>query len=116
MTPGRVGVTVLGLVAGLSLGALLAGTPAAGRERDLLLARGQEIVLGRSCLNCHVIGGNGSPIGPDLTHIGTKYDEPALMKWIRDPALHKLTVHGETLRGLTSTQAQALAVYLSSLR
>lgn len=109
-------VPALGLLGGLGLFALLAGPPAVGQERELILARGQELFLDRGCLSCHAVRGNGGTVGPDLSEVGNRNDEATLAQWMRDPARHKVAAHTPKFEGLTNGQVQALAAYLSSLR
>lgn len=56
---------------------------------------------------------DGHPIGPD--HIGAKYDQTYLTRWLRDPSVHGPGVHMPNLR-LTEAEVQALAAHLGSLR
>ncbi|MBW3596544.1 MAG: PQQ-dependent sugar dehydrogenase [Planctomycetes bacterium] len=43
---------------------------------------------GVSCRNCHRIGREGKEVGPDLTHIGKKYDRAKLLESILQPSKH----------------------------
>lgn len=103
-------------IAGIGLALLLGTSPAAAQERELMLADGQQFFLDGGCLSCHSVSGSGGTEGPDLSHLGSKYDEDALAKWIRDPESHKVLGHTERFSQLTRSQVQALAAYLSSLR
>lgn len=47
--------------------------------------RGRELFFADGCYGCHTIGKMGTPIGPDLSHIGTKYSRGYLERWLRDP-------------------------------
>jgi cbb3-type cytochrome oxidase cytochrome c subunit len=57
----------------------------------------------------------GTPIGPDLSHVGTKYSHAYLQRWLRDPAEQRPSAHMPALE-LSEAQVAALAAYLSSLR
>lgn len=57
----------------------------------------------------------GTPIGPDLSHIGAKHDRSYLIGWLRDPSSQKPTAHMPKLT-LTDAEVQALVAYLASLR
>ena len=107
---------LLALLAALGLAALLAGGPVAGQERELILARGQQLFLDGGCLICHAVRGNGGTAGPDLTEVGNRYDEAALGRWMRDPTRHKVAVHTQKFEAMTDGKVQALAAYLASLR
>jgi len=48
--------------------------------------RGQQALVAANCLRCHRIGERGSPTGPDLTHVGKRFDGRALLESIIDPS------------------------------
>ena len=48
---------------------------------------GQEMFRVGSCLQCHVISGEGKTLGPDLTDIRAQYDALGLLEHIIDPSL-----------------------------
>ncbi len=51
--------------------------------------RGRKLFLstaGVQCKNCHRIGRDGKPLGPDLTQIGKKYDRAKLLESILQPS------------------------------
>jgi len=54
------------------------------QERSL--ERGQQALAAANCLRCHRIGERGSPTGPDLTHVGKRFDGRALLESIIDPS------------------------------
>ena len=95
---------------------LLAVLPASAQERELLLADGQQLFIDNGCFSCHTVGGSGNATGPDLSHVGARYDEDGLAGWLRTPARHKLPVHTQKFQHLTRGQVEQLAAYLSSLR
>jgi putative heme-binding domain-containing protein len=59
-------------------------------------ARGRQVFFGASgaagngatalCAQCHRVGNEGTDFGPDLTHIGTKYDRAKLLENILEPS------------------------------
>jgi putative heme-binding domain-containing protein len=55
------------------------GDPDHGRE----LFRAQERT---KCLTCHKIGSEGGTVGPDLSHIGGKFDRPHLIESLLEPS------------------------------
>jgi putative heme-binding domain-containing protein len=51
--------------------------------------RGKELFFktaGLQCINCHQIAGTGSKLGPDLSHIGKKYNRAQILENILDPS------------------------------
>jgi putative heme-binding domain-containing protein len=59
------------------------------------------------CKNCHRIGDTGSTLGPDLTHIGSKFNRAQLLESILEPSKaidpKYVTYLVETTRGLVHT-------------
>jgi mono/diheme cytochrome c family protein len=100
--------------------ALLAAAAAACAQSqplspDEIAARGQAAFKNNGCYGCHLIGKFGTPIGPDLSTVGRKYDPDYLARWLRDPALQRPSAHMPALE-LTEADVRALAAYLGSLR
>jgi cbb3-type cytochrome oxidase cytochrome c subunit len=62
-----------------------------------------------------MVGKSGTPIGPDLSHVGAKYSEKYLEVWLSEPQQQKPTAHMPKIE-LTDPEKQALAAYLASLR
>lgn len=56
----------------------LAGKPDHGRE--IFFASGS------ACSSCHRIGGKGGTLGPDLSHIGTKYKHDKILESVLEPS------------------------------
>ncbi len=71
--------------------------------------------MDNGCYGCHTVGKLGTPIGPDLSHVGTKYPRDYLERWLRDPGRQRPSAHMPTLE-LSEEQVRAIAAYLSSLR
>lgn len=69
----------------------------------------------QGCYGCHRIGVAGTPIAHDLSHVGTKYTEAQLARWLREPASQKPAAHMPRL-ALTDEEIRALAAYLASLK
>jgi cytochrome c oxidase subunit 2 len=88
------------------IGALVAQDPA---------EQGKQYFMNNGCYGCHTVGRMGTPIGPDLSHVGAKYSLAYLQRWLRDPASQRPSAHMPTLE-LSDMQVTALAAYLSSLR
>ena len=77
--------------------------------------RGEAAFKNNGCYGCHIIGKFGTPIGPELTQVGRKYEPEYLARWLRDPSQQRPSAHMPTLE-LTEADVQALAAYLGSLR
>jgi len=97
--------------------ALLATASAAAAQspRAQVVERGQAAFQSNGCYGCHLIGKAGTPIGPDLSHVGRRYPPEYLARWLRDPARQRPSAHMPALE-LTEADVQALAAYLGSLR
>jgi len=83
-------------------------------------AQDRELVeIGRStftkqgCHGCHTIGKMGTPIGPDLSHVGAKYRTEYLARWLRDPAYLRPSTHMPAIE-LTEEDIRALAAFLAA--
>ena len=98
----------------LALGSLGLVAPAAAQPaRDA--EPGRIVFFSQGCYGCHRLGVAGTPIAHDLSHVGRKYTEAELTRWLRDPASQKPTAHMPRL-ALTEDEIRALAAYLASLR
>ena len=97
--------------------ALLATACAAAAQSPCpqVVERGEAAFKSNGCYGCHLIGKFGTPIGPDLSHVGRKYPPEYLARWLRDPAQQRPSAHMPALE-LTEADVQALAAYLGSLR
>ena len=52
-------------------------------------ARGKQVFFnaaGVQCQNCHRIAGQGTELGPDLSHVGSKYSQAQLLDTILEPS------------------------------
>jgi cytochrome c oxidase subunit 2 len=76
---------------------------------------GKRSFMNNGCYGCHVVGKMGTPIGPDLSHVGAKYSRAYLERWLKDPSAQRPNAHMPTLE-LSEQQAKALAAFMSSLR
>jgi cytochrome c553 len=94
---------------------LLATACAHVQETSVSVAEGRRVFQDQGCYGCHAVGQTGTPIGPDLSHIGAKHNQSYLIGWLRDPSSQKPTAHMPKLT-LTDAEVQALAAYLGSLR
>jgi cbb3-type cytochrome oxidase cytochrome c subunit len=57
----------------------------------------------------------GTPIGPDLSGVGSRYSTAYLTGWLQDPASQKPKAHMPKIE-LGEDDIRALVAYLSSLR
>jgi cytochrome c oxidase subunit 2 len=98
-----------------------APAPATGPE-----ARGRQLFLQMTCVNCHAIRGVAAPANaaPDLTHLanrrtlgaGVLQNTPAdLARWLKDPQTAKPSCKMPNLN-LTKAQVDDLVSYFESLR
>ena len=99
------------LAAAAIVAALL--TPALAAES--VDERGRAAFTRNGCHGCHTVGRLGTPIGPDLSHVGVKYSSDDLARWLRDPAAISGTAHMPALE-LSAADVAALTEYLASLR
>jgi cytochrome c oxidase subunit II len=74
---------------------------------------GQQAFLRQGCYGCHTIGKMGTPIGPDLSHVGAKYRPDYLARWLRDPSYLRPSAHMPALE-LSEDDVRALAAFLSA--
>lgn len=105
-------MVVMALV--IALGAFRAWA-ARGDEHAALVTRGQALFRSEGCYGCHMVGKFGTPIGPDLSHVGVKYPEQYIARWLEDPQAQRPTAHMPKLE-LSRDQVEALAAYMASLR
>lgn len=94
---------------------LYATAPVLAQDHHALVEHGKRFFFQQGCIGCHTIGQVGTPIGPDLSHVGRDYSPTYLTGWLRDPASQKRPAHMPRI-DLTEEETQALAAYLSSLR
>ena len=101
------------LIVGLTV--LFLAVPGQAQDRRTLIEQGKQLFFTHGCYGCHTVGKVGTPIGPDLSHVGAQYALSYLTGWLRDPASQKPTAHMPKI-DLNEQEIQALAAYLSSLR
>lgn len=104
--------------------------PAAGTSggaQTALVAAGQKVFLGNTCVNCHAVTGTsaGGAVGPNLTHLGSRWtigagaaplNQQDLERWIADPTTFKPGVLMPPYPFLSHQDLHALAAYLLSLK
>ena len=78
-----------------------------------LVQQGQRAFMNQGCHGCHRIGAMGTPIGPDLSHVGAKYSAEYLARWLRDPSHLRPSTHMPTIE-LTDDDIRSIAAFLAS--
>ena len=99
---------------GVPAGLLIFAAAAFGQDPSLAQA-GKQVFNDQGCYGCHTIGKVGTPIGPDLSTMGSKHSEEYLRAWLIDPKKQKPTAHMPNL-SMSESEARAVAAYLASLR
>ena len=80
-----------------------------------LPARGQELYETRGCRACHILGGRGGYVGPDLSGAGLRLTPGWIAAWLRSPERWKPGT-SEPNAGFTEDEARALAAHLMRQR
>jgi cytochrome c oxidase subunit 2 len=97
------------------------------RPTDAVAIRGEERFFANGCSACHTIRGTPAvgSIGPDLTHVGSRFSIGAgtlvtgpdnLRRWLADTDRIKPGVHMPRFGMLAADDLTALAAYLEQLR
>jgi cytochrome c2 len=87
----------------------------AARARDDSVARGRALYAEQGCYGWHRIAGAGTPIGPDLSTGGRRWDPERRRRWLIDPRRQRPTTHMPRI-GMSKADARALAAHLATLR
>ena len=101
-----------GLTLALAITIAAFATPSGAQDR---VEAGKRYFMDSGCYGCHIVGKMGTPIGPDLSHVGAKYSRTYLEQWVKDPSAQRPSAHMPKLE-LSEQQAKALADFMSSLR
>jgi cytochrome c oxidase subunit II len=99
----------------LSVAAMLLVALAVAAYAQDPVEQGKRYFMESGCYGCHTVGKMGTPIGPDLSKVGTKYSHAYIERWLKDPSAQRPNAHMPTLE-LTEQQVKSLAAFLSSLR
>jgi cytochrome c oxidase subunit 2 len=92
---------------------LAAVSPAGAQDASPLVEEGQRAFMRNGCHGCHTVGRVGTPLAPDLSHIGARYRPEYLVRWLRDPRSVRPSAHMPMLE-LTDAEIRALAAYLAA--
>jgi ubiquinol-cytochrome c reductase cytochrome b subunit len=82
------------------------------KARTPLELQGALVLQSKQCRNCHAIGGEGGHRGPDLSDVGTRMNEPELVRQVIQGG-GNMPAYGNNL---TPSEVKALVSYLVSLR
>jgi len=77
--------------------------------------RGQQLFESLGCRGCHLVGGRGGYVGPDLSGTGRRLTPGWIRAWLTDPAGWK-PGSLQPDYGLDAEEARALTAYLMTLR
>ncbi len=83
------------------------------QDRAPIVEEGRRAFVDSGCYGCHTVGKVGTPIAPDLSHIGNRYPAAYLERWLRDPAAQRPSAHMPKLE-LSDVQVKAIAAFLAS--
>ena len=75
--------------------------------------QGQRAFMRQGCYGCHTVGKLGTPIAPDLSHVGAKYRPDYLARWLRDPSYLRPSAHMPALE-LTDDEVRSIAAFLAA--
>lgn len=103
----------LGIAAVLVVVGTLSGSALLRAQDAGLIDGGQRAFMKQGCYGCHTVGKMGTPIGPDLSHVGAKYRAEYLERWLRDPSDLRPSTHMPTLE-LSNDDIKAIAAFLGS--
>jgi len=97
----------------LAVGVLSASAIPARAQDPGLIEAGHRTFMKQGCHGCHTVGKIGTPIGPDLSHVGAKYRADYLERWLRDPSYLRPSTHMPALE-LSDDDIKAIAAFLAS--
>jgi ubiquinol-cytochrome c reductase cytochrome b subunit len=79
--------------------------------------RQAAVLFNRNCFSCHIVDGIGGVEGPDLSHVGRKYDAASIAKRVNNPVDVKPDAEMPAFEGkLTPVQIQTIAAWLAAKR
>jgi nitric oxide reductase subunit C len=79
------------------------------------VAAGEQLVDSLQCVNCHIIGGKGGYLGPQLDNCGNRLEAGWVYSWTLDPRKYKPTTIQPDF-GFTETEARQITAYLMTLK
>ena len=113
------GGTVI-LVAGLTYYGAVQAPPgtrtAPAGSPQALVDHGHEVFVANHCQSCHVVAGQGSAVGPELTHIGGRLTADRLAAQIRKPESLNPNTNMPAFDKISDADLKALVAYLLTLK
>jgi ubiquinol-cytochrome c reductase cytochrome b subunit len=77
--------------------------------------RQAAVLINQNCLTCHLVDGIGGAEGPELSHVGLKYDAASIAKRVNNPVDVKADAEMPPFGGkLTPAQIQTIATWLAA--
>jgi mono/diheme cytochrome c family protein len=77
---------------------------------------GEAIFKAQGCSACHMLGGFGGTIGPDITKVGSRRSKEWIEDQIKNPKAHNPNSIMPSFAKLSEKDREDLADYLSGLR
>lgn len=99
---------------GVPVGARAPGRGPASDNPEVI-ARGRTLVQQSACLGCHVVGTEGSQVGPSLNGIVLRRGPDFVRQKLAEPTFNNATSMMPNF-GLTEEQIEAIVAYLNTLR
>ncbi len=85
------------------------------RQVDVSPAVGAALVEKHDCRSCHVIGGEGAYIGPNLTEAAKRESEATLYGWLANPRKMRASTAMPNFH-LSDSEIHAIIAYLKSIQ
>lgn len=115
-----VGTLALAAVVLLTVRAYQTTPPAAPETGPLLTSieqMGRSIYKVQACDSCHQIRGEGTPVGPALDGVGSRYSVDFIFAWVYNPKqLNPQSVMPAYSAALGTRELDAVAQYLNTLK
>lgn len=77
---------------------------------------GEAIFKAQGCTACHMLGGIGGTVGPDLTKVGSRRSKEWIEEQLKNPKVHNPNSIMPSFARLPEKDREDLADYLSGLR
>lgn len=116
------GVVVIASVVGMTAWGMMVARGESGGESGQVastamydpIVSGGIVYESADCQSCHRINGNGQEVGPDLSGVGLRLQEPYLRKWLRNPQAFKPDTQMPAVK-VSASELDGLVSYLKSL-
>lgn len=96
--------------------------PITAKPMGVALKETTRILMGKNLYNqnrcdlCHMIGGKGGIIGPDLSQLGGRRDSDWITKQVRDPKSHNPNTKMPAYPHFSDDEIQALVTFLAGVK